>query len=117
MTVQAPQVPRSQTRLQPVALRELRRGWGRGARGSTEVVILVPLTVRSSLTGPGPMATASPAAPPAPGLSSAPARTDNGDAVKAVVAAATPEPLMKSRRDRPPFFWRPWGSFMMQDSP
>src|SRR5262245_10256116 len=96
MTVQAPQVPRSQTFLQPVTSRWLRSASSKVTRGSTLVCMLRPLTLRVTLIAPGPCAGTLAAAASwafAVGAAALPAR--------AVVAARVVEPCRKSRRDNP----------------
>src|ERR1051326_1100575 len=96
ITVHAPQVPRSQTRLQLVTLRKSRSVSSSVVRGSTFVVTSLPLTFRVSFTGPGPMpGTVSFLSSGLSGLAS----KRSGLAVSADAAAETPEPDRNCRRD------------------
>src|SRR5689334_10263035 len=89
-TVQAPQVPRSQTRLAPVSSNWSRRASSKVTRGSSCALSFLPLTLSDTGTLPGPCVAA---------WSSA-----NANALTWLTrgtAADTPEIFRKSRRETP----------------
>src|SRR5262245_31318869 len=107
MTVQAPHVPRSHTRLQPVTSRWLRSASRSVTRGSTLVVTFLPFTVSSTATAPG----------PAPGVTTGfdwAAAGGTSSPVSPATAAAALVPVRKPRRETPPR-GSPWESFMTHD--
>src|SRR5262245_27237903 len=92
MTVQAPQVARSQTRLAPVISRSFLSASSSVTRGSTFVVLFAPLIVRvmSTLSGPK-IGTSAPAA-----------FTIFSLLATIGIERATPVPLRNLRRDTVP---------------
>src|SRR5689334_11720641 len=92
MTVQAPQVARSQTRFGPVTSTSLRSASSKVTRGSTSAFIALPLTVRVTGTLPGPKTLTS--APPA--------RTTRGPSTSGTVKEM-PDTFRKFRREMPSF--------------
>src|SRR6185437_438176 len=89
-TVQAPQVPRSHTRLAPVSSNLSRSASSSVTRGSNCAFSFLPLTLRDTGTLPGPCI---------PAFSSASASAPTW--VTSGAAAVTPEILRKSRRETP----------------